>query len=218
MAEQRSYLVPGLDLAQLAQELASFYQNQDNETQVLNGPGGGYIVQTRGRTFFRKGVAFSVALTQKDEELTVQTGSAKWVTQALSGVVALILFWPLLALPAYVVIKQRELLIDTWEFLEQTITANGGSRVMPQVPVAAPAVAPVQAAATPAVCPACGEPVRAGAKFCDKCGALVTRLCAGCGAELRPGAKFCDHCGRAVEPVVADSGAAAAAPPATPAA
>jgi len=198
MAEQRSYLVPGLDLAQLAQELAGFYQSQDNETQVLNGPGGGYIVQTRGRDFLRKGVAFSVTLTQQDDDLSVQTGSAKWVTQALSGVVALILFWPLLALPAYVVIKQRELKIDTWEFVEQVITAKGGSRVMPQIPVAAPVTAPDQVT-TPAVCPSCSEPVRVGAKFCDKCGASVVRTCVGCGAELRPGAKFCDHCGRAAE-------------------
>jgi len=213
MAEQRSFLVPGLDLAQFAQELAGFYQGQDNETQVLNGPGGGYIVQTRGRDFFRKGVAFSVTLIQKDDDLSVQMGSAKWVTQALSGVVALILFWPLLALPAYVVIKQRELMRDTWDFVEQTISAKGGSRVMPQVPVAAPAAAP-GTSSTPAVCPSCGEPVRAGAKFCDKCGASVVRTCKGCGAELRPGAKFCDHCGRAAEPVDSAADAEVAAEPA----
>lgn len=225
MAETRSYLVPGLDLAQLAQELSNFYHSEENETQILNGPGGGYVVQTRGKDFFRKGVAFAVTLTQKDDTLTIQMGSAKWVTQALSGVFALIIFWPLLALPAYVVIKQRELMQDTWEYLERYITGLGGSVVMPQVPTMA-TVTPAQAAATPAVCPACGEPVRLGAKFCDSCGASLVRTCAGCGAELRPSSKFCDHCGLAVHADVpgtmpdapaADASPAGTVPPVAPA-
>lgn len=45
-------------------------------------------------------------------------------------------------------------------------------------------------------CPSCGRFVRAGAKFCDGCGAALLATCPHCGRALRPGAKFCDGCGR----------------------
>ncbi|MCW3066129.1 MAG: adenylate/guanylate cyclase, partial [Solirubrobacterales bacterium] len=57
-------------------------------------------------------------------------------------------------------------------------------------------------------CAACGHANRAGARFCDACGApLAVAACGGCGSELRPGARFCDNCGMPV--------AAAPASPAT---
>ena len=36
---------------------------------------------------------------------------------------------------------------------------------------------------------------RAGARFCNECGASLPLLCAACGVENRPGAKFCSDCG-----------------------
>jgi len=44
-------------------------------------------------------------------------------------------------------------------------------------------------------CPACRHFVRAGAKFCDACGAPLPRFCPRCGRPLREGARFCDACG-----------------------
>ena len=48
------------------------------------------------------------------------------------------------------------------------------------------------------ICPACSQPNRDGAKFCEECAAPLKRLCASCGADLRPTAKFCDECGTPV--------------------
>jgi class 3 adenylate cyclase/predicted ATPase len=36
------------------------------------------------------------------------------------------------------------------------------------------------------------------AKFCEACGAQLTRACAGCGHPVSPGARFCSQCGTAV--------------------
>jgi hypothetical protein len=44
-------------------------------------------------------------------------------------------------------------------------------------------------------CPSCNRFVRAGAKFCDGCGAPLPATCPQCGRALRPQAKFCDGCG-----------------------
>ena len=51
-----------------------------------------------------------------------------------------------------------------------------------------------QPQASGAVCPSCGQPVIAGAKFCMNCGAKL--VCPKCGQALVPGAKFCMNCGQ----------------------
>ena len=54
-------------------------------------------------------------------------------------------------------------------------------------------------------CPACGQDLRPGARFCDGCGAAVEARCPACGKGQRPQARFCDACGTSL-------GAAASAP------
>jgi len=44
-------------------------------------------------------------------------------------------------------------------------------------------------------CPRCQAETRAGAKFCEDCGASLATPCRACGAELTPGKKFCGECG-----------------------
>jgi len=48
---------------------------------------------------------------------------------------------------------------------------------------------------TPRACPACGEPVGAGDRFCRKCGAALTGRCPNCGASYEEGDRFCVRCG-----------------------
>ncbi len=47
-------------------------------------------------------------------------------------------------------------------------------------------------------CPHCGYFVRAGAKFCDRCGKPLSLTCPHCGQVLRPQARFCERCGAPV--------------------
>ncbi|MBI3301055.1 MAG: AAA family ATPase [Deltaproteobacteria bacterium] len=44
-------------------------------------------------------------------------------------------------------------------------------------------------------CASCGCDTRAGAKFCNECGAPLALRCASCGTENPGGAKFCSECG-----------------------
>ncbi|MBQ6919923.1 MAG: SPFH domain-containing protein [Synergistaceae bacterium] len=50
--------------------------------------------------------------------------------------------------------------------------------------------------ASSSVCPSCGQPVAAGAKFCSNCGAKL--VCSNCGNAIVPGAKFCPNCGHQI--------------------
>ena len=45
-------------------------------------------------------------------------------------------------------------------------------------------------------CAKCGFTNPAGAKFCSKCGAPITKKCPYCGAENDDGAKYCNNCGK----------------------
>src|SRR5262245_52632256 len=49
-------------------------------------------------------------------------------------------------------------------------------------------------------CPKCQAENRAGAKFCEDCGASLATPCRACGAELTPGKKFCGSCGAPTSP------------------
>ena len=219
MAEEKIYHAPELDLGHLAQTLSRWFQQQGFETQTLDAPGGGLVVQARKAQTWRSIVgmsaALNVALTQQDERLIVQMGAAQWTDKAVLGAVGALVFWPVLIPAAFGAWKQKQLPQQTFEFIDQYLALGGDvpeatlARIMGHVEAAslrdqaatlraeATALAPNEAI----LCPSCGQPVREGAKFCDNCGASLQLTCPQCGEALRPGAKFCDSCGARLEPV-----------------
>ena len=72
------------------------------------------------------------------------------------------------------------------------MAAQMGQYINPQQP---PQAQP-QPKASGSVCPSCGQPVQAGAKFCMNCGAKLQAVCPKCGQPVQPGAKFCMFCGQ----------------------
>ncbi|MBC7249994.1 MAG: zinc ribbon domain-containing protein [Anaerolineae bacterium] len=202
MPEQRMYHAPGLDLHELAGVVSDWFQSQQFETQILEAPGGGLVVQARQpetwRSILGMSSALNVTMTRQDENLIVQMGAAKWVDKAAVGAVGLLLFWPALIPAAYGAWKQKQLPNQVFQLIDQYVATG-------QVPVIPPAPAPAKKAPAPTAapaglqCPSCGQPVREGAKFCDNCGAPLQLNCPQCGQALRPGAKFCDNCGAKVE-------------------
>jgi len=50
-------------------------------------------------------------------------------------------------------------------------------------------------AATGAVCPSCNAPVKAGDRFCPRCGVALDRRCPQCGTVAQAGDRFCAKCG-----------------------
>jgi hypothetical protein len=186
MADQKIYKAVNLDVHQIASELVRWFESQDLEAQAVDYSQGGTMVQARAKDFIKKySVALTVTITLQSDTLLVQTGSAKWAANAVSAVAAAIIFWPLLALPAYTSLKQKELIDDTWQYIDRAMVTAGSAQVTGTG-------MPTPAAA---ICPACGETVRPGAKFCEHCGTPLVAACPKCGAAVRSGAKFCDSCG-----------------------
>lgn len=49
------------------------------------------------------------------------------------------------------------------------------------------------------ICPKCGSTNNSNSKFCDQCGATLTRTCPICNSIIESDSKFCPHCGSKVE-------------------
>jgi len=213
MAEEKIYHAPDLDLQHLGHALARWFQGQGFETQTLEAPGGGLVVQARKAETWRSLVGMSAALnvtmTQQDERLVVQMGAAQWADKAVLGAVGALVFWPALIPAAFGAWKQKQLPQQTFQFIDQYLALGGDvseaalAEIMGRAEAAtlrdqAAAVAPPSEQIR---CPSCGQLVREGAKFCGNCGASLQLNCPQCGQALRPGAKFCDSCGARVESV-----------------
>ena len=186
---------------QLAQSMAEYFASQDYETQVLPGQSGAAAVQIRKadtlRRFMGATSALMVTLTPANDLLTVQTAATKWADKALGAAAGVLVFWPLLIPAAYGAFEQTKLPDKILSYIQQYL---GGA-----APAPTPGVRPVVSGAAPAVpaaaqvaCPSCKKPVKAGAKFCEHCGATLEKKCK-CGAMLNPGAKFCENCGEPVK-------------------
>ena len=91
---------------------------------------------------------------------------------------------------------------------EPSIAAQKAPSAPPKLPKSAPppSAPGVAAKAVPRAqtfCVKCGADLRPGAKFCKKCGTVVSpkqsppseTACANCGKPIKPGAKFCAGCG-----------------------
>jgi predicted nucleic acid-binding Zn ribbon protein len=212
VADQKMYNAPWIDLAHFGETLEHWFKVEGFETQLLPSGEAAVTVQARMKKDWRQYVmgtsALSVMATRQGDNLFVQAGAAKWTDKVVGGVAALIIFWPLAALPAYGAIKQKQLIDETFQFIDRYVASQGEVTLPPTMSafgatsMPTPGASPAKAAApsaTEVACPACGNAVRSDAKFCDNCGQRVTQNCAQCNAPLRPGAKFCDECGAKVE-------------------
>lgn len=202
MAEQRIFPAGDVDLTEFGKALEEWFRLRDLETQVFGDGAKMVTVQARTQQDWRRFVgastALSVTATRQGDNLLVQMGAAKWADKVGAGVAALIVFWPLAALPAYGAYKQKQLIDEAFQFIEQYVAMGGSpfasspTRRMPERVQEPASVEPVEAAT---ICPSCGEAVAAGAKFCAQCGAVLQRMCPSCGAVVAPGARLCSACG-----------------------
>jgi eukaryotic-like serine/threonine-protein kinase len=67
-------------------------------------------------------------------------------------------------------------------------------------------------------CPACGQAVRPGARFCGECGNALTQACRACGASIEGTPKFCNDCGSPLAATIRTSSPPATTSSTTPAA
>ncbi len=209
MAEPKMYDAPNLNLQDLAQAMLAWFRGQSFEAQIFHTPDGATIVQARKaggwRVLVGMAAALNVTMRYQPGQLIVEMGAAQWADKAVVGAAGALVFLPLLIPAAFGAWQQQQLPSQVDRFIEQYLLLSAQiskAQAAPAAPTEPFAAEPAPAAAQAqpeAHCPVCGKVVRAGAQFCDACGARLKQVCSKCGMELRPGARFCDACGQAVE-------------------
>jgi hypothetical protein len=178
---------PGVeaDATQLMAELRKLFDSE-YEVQMVQ-VSATSVLQARKQSTLRDLTGLSAAMTIKVTPeaggTRVEIGMQKWFDKAAVGLVAMVFFGPLLALPALGAYWQYKLTEDCWKTVEDHITRKAGGYVPP----------------LPGRCGTCGAASSAGSEFCSNCGAnlRVGLTCRSCGATQRDtSARFCNRCGK----------------------
>ncbi len=205
MPQERMYPAPEGELEPLADELEQWLKSREFDVQVMPVEGGGLLVQARQERGWKAavgmGLATNIVLTRLGPSLKVEVGQGKWVDKAVAGAVGLLILWPALIPAAIGAWQQSKLPQEVFDHVASYVARHGAGTASPWQQPVAPA-APAEAETMP--CPACGQAVKVGAKFCENCGHALPqeekkRHCAQCGAELAATAKFCAECGTPVQ-------------------
>ena len=186
--ESRFYPGVEADSSRLQTELrALFDSDQAFEVQTMQ-VSATAVLQARKTGTLRDLTGLSAALTIKVTPehggTRVEIGMQKWFDKAAVAAVALVVFPPLMALPALGAYWQHKLTEDAWRVIESHIARKAGGYVPPM----------------PGRCGTCGAVVTSGSAFCSGCGANLRAAhasCASCGAQQKdPSARFCNRCGK----------------------
>ncbi|MDX6694618.1 MAG: hypothetical protein QOF02_2221 [Blastocatellia bacterium] len=178
---------PGVeaDATQLMTELRKLF-DEDYQVQTMQ-VSATSVLQARKQSTLRDLTGLSSAMTIKVTPeaggTRVELGMQKWFDKAAVGLVAMIFYGPLLALPALGAYWQYKLTEDCWKAVEDHITRKAGGYVPP----------------LPGRCGTCGAANSAGSDFCSGCGANMRAAltCRSCGAKQRDtSARFCNRCGK----------------------
>jgi len=185
--ESRFYPGVEADAAQLQKELRTLFDGdaafevqtmQVSSTAVLQARKTGTLRDLTGLS-----AALTIKVTPEHGGTRVEIGMQKWFDKAAVAAVALIVFAPLLALPALGFYWQHKLTEDAWKIIESHIARKAGGYVPPM----------------PGRCGTCGAVVTSGSDFCSGCGAnlRVSLKCPACGAQQKDAsARFCNRCGK----------------------
>ena len=159
-------------------------------------------------------LATTVQITRTaPDNINVTIGISEWSDKIGAGVAGMLLFWPLAVTAGIGAYKQKKLPEEIFRCIENYLISSTRPGQAPQQTSSvntaqqqnASGFAPNQQAAAqpqpPAlICPSCQTVCAPGSRFCNLCGAPLTKqTCPSCGEDITAGSKFCPHCGKPLE-------------------
>ena len=149
-------------------------------------------------------LATTVQITRTaPDNINVTIGISEWSDKIGAGVAGMLLFWPLAVTAGIGAYKQKKLPEEIFRCIENYLISITRPGQAPQQN--ASGFAPNQQAAAQAqppalICPSCQTVCAPGSRFCNLCGAPLTKqTCPSCGEDITAGSKFCPHCGKPLE-------------------
>ena len=125
----REYSVASADLAKLANDIKSFFDDDDYKTQSAKTESG-YIIQATKEDFFRGAVAadraFTITLSGDSQKVKVSIGVGKWMQNlAVQMAEGLILSPAVFFLEVPVALWSYEVEMELWHFIEVKLGKDG---------------------------------------------------------------------------------------------
>lgn len=147
------------------------------------------------------------------DNINVTIGISEWSDKIGAGVAGMLLFWPLAVTAGIGAYKQKKLPEEIFRCIENYLISSTRPGQAPQQTSSvntaqqqiASGFAPNQQEAAQAqppalICPSCQTVCAPGSRFCNLCGAPLTKqTCPSCGEDITAGSKFCPHCGKPLE-------------------
>lgn len=159
-------------------------------------------------------LATTVQITRTaPDNINVTIGISEWSDKIGAGVAGMLLFWPLAVTAGIGAYKQKKLPEEIFRCIENYLISSTRPGQAPQQTSSvntaqqqnASGFAPNQQGAAQAqppalICPSCQTVCAPGSRFCNLCGAPLTKqTCPSCGEDITAGSKFCPHCGKPLE-------------------
>ena len=159
-------------------------------------------------------LATTVQITRTaSDNINVTIGISEWSDKIGAGVAGMLLFWPLAVTAGIGAYKQKKLPEEIFRCIENYLISSTRPGQAPQQTSSvntaqqqnASGFVPNQQAAAQAqppalICPSCQTVCAPGSRFCNLCGAPLTKqTCPSCGEDITAGSKFCPHCGKPLE-------------------
>ena len=149
-------------------------------------------------------LATTVQITRTaPDNINVTIGISEWSDKIGAGVAGMLLFWPLAVTAGIGAYKQKKLPEEIFRCIENYLISStrpgqaqqqNASGFAPNQQTAAQAQPPAL------ICPSCQTVCAPGSRFCNLCGAPLTKqTCPSCGEDITAGSKFCPHCGKPLE-------------------
>ena len=148
-------------------------------------------------------LATTVQITRTaPDNINVTIGISEWSDKIGAGVAGMLLFWPLAVTAGIGAYKQKKLPEEIFRCIENYLISSTRPGQAPQQNASgfAPNQAAAQAQPPALICPSCQTVCAPGSRFCNLCGAPLTKqTCPSCGEDITAGSKFCPHCGKPLE-------------------
>ncbi len=158
-------------------------------------------------------LATTVQITRTaPDNINVTIGISEWSDKIGAGVAGMLLFWPLAVTAGIGAYKQKKLPEEIFRCIENYLISSTRPGQAPQQTssvntaqqnasgFASNQQAAAQAQPPALICPSCQTVCAPGSRFCNLCGAPLTKqTCPSCGEDIPAGSKFCPHCGKPLE-------------------
>lgn len=149
-------------------------------------------------------LATTVQITRTaPDNINVTIGISEWSDKIGAGVAGMLLFWPLAVTAGIGAYKQKKLPEEIFRCIENYLISSTRPGQAPQQNASGFALnqqAAAQAQPPALICPSCQTVCAPGSRFCNLCGAPLTKqTCPSCGEDITAGSKFCPHCGKPLE-------------------